>query len=63
MRHRGVLLSTDGPSKNVLKIKPPLVITENDVDMFVDVLDEELRSIQREARRRAARGGADPMHS
>jgi 4-aminobutyrate aminotransferase-like enzyme/Ser/Thr protein kinase RdoA (MazF antagonist) len=46
LRHRGALLGTDGPYRNVLKIKPPLVITEADVELFVDMLGEELRSIQ-----------------
>jgi len=42
MQARGILLSTDGPFHNVLKIKPPLVLTFDDVDMFVRVLDDEL---------------------
>ena len=32
MRERGVLLSTDGPLHNVIKIKPPMVLNEEDVD-------------------------------
>jgi 4-aminobutyrate aminotransferase-like enzyme len=43
LRHRGILLSTDGPHANVLKIKPPVVISEDDVDMVVRVIDQELR--------------------
>ena len=31
-RQRGVLLSTDGPLHNVIKIKPPMVLSEEDVD-------------------------------
>jgi 4-aminobutyrate aminotransferase-like enzyme len=42
MKDRGILLSTDGPLDNVIKIKPPLVLTEDDVDMVVRVLDDEL---------------------
>jgi len=42
LRDRGVLLSTDGPDANVLKIKPPMVITADDVDMVVRMLDAEL---------------------
>jgi 4-aminobutyrate aminotransferase-like enzyme/Ser/Thr protein kinase RdoA (MazF antagonist) len=38
-----VLLSTDGPHRNVLKIKPPLVIGDADADRFLAVLDEALR--------------------
>ncbi len=35
MKAQGILLSTDGPFDNVLKIKPPLVITAADVDRSV----------------------------
>ena len=42
MRDRGVLLSTDGPLHNVIKIKPPMVLTEDDVDTALDHLDEVL---------------------
>ena len=40
--HRGVLLSCDGPDNNVLKIKPPLIITKQDVNLFLNVLEEWL---------------------
>jgi 4-aminobutyrate aminotransferase-like enzyme/Ser/Thr protein kinase RdoA (MazF antagonist)/murein DD-endopeptidase MepM/ murein hydrolase activator NlpD len=39
--HR-LLLSTDGPDDNVLKIKPPLVFTEADADRLASVLDKVL---------------------
>jgi 4-aminobutyrate aminotransferase-like enzyme/Ser/Thr protein kinase RdoA (MazF antagonist) len=42
LKDRGILLSTDGPLHNVLKIKPPMVITDEDVDMVVRALDDEL---------------------
>ena len=42
MRDRGVLLSTDGPLHNVIKIKPPLVVDEGDVDMTLRLLDDVL---------------------
>jgi|SRR5579859_2032682 len=42
MRDRGILLSTDGPLHNVLKIKPPLVFTEADANLLVATLDEIL---------------------
>jgi 4-aminobutyrate aminotransferase-like enzyme len=42
LRHRGILLSTDGPAENVLKIKPPMVIGKVEVDMFLRVLEDEL---------------------
>jgi 4-aminobutyrate aminotransferase-like enzyme/Ser/Thr protein kinase RdoA (MazF antagonist) len=42
MRERGILLSTDGPFHNVLKIKPPLLFTKENADFLVDTLDEVL---------------------
>jgi 4-aminobutyrate aminotransferase-like enzyme/Ser/Thr protein kinase RdoA (MazF antagonist) len=42
MRERGILLSTDGPLHNVLKIKPPLVFMEENADFLVETLDEIL---------------------
>jgi 4-aminobutyrate aminotransferase-like enzyme len=38
----GVLLSTDGPHRNVLKVKPPLVWTAGDVDRLLTTLDRVL---------------------
>ncbi len=46
MKARGFLLSTDGPLHNVLKIKPPLVLTEHDVDEMLEKLDEVLGAIE-----------------
>ena len=42
MKARGILLSTDGPLHNVIKIKPPLVLNEDDVDRSLRALDEVL---------------------
>lgn len=44
MKDRGVLLSTDGPFRNVIKIKPPVVFTRSDVDRVVENLDPVLRA-------------------
>jgi len=46
MRRRGFLLSTDGPLHNVLKIKPPMVLTADDVDDVVTKLDEVLAEVE-----------------
>lgn len=43
-RERGVFLSCDGPGNNVLKIKPPLVVNQSDIDLFVSVLADGLRA-------------------
>jgi 4-aminobutyrate aminotransferase-like enzyme/Ser/Thr protein kinase RdoA (MazF antagonist) len=42
MRDLGVLVSTDGPFHNVLKIKPPLVFSRDDADTLVVALDRVL---------------------
>ena len=38
LRQCGVLTGTDGPHHNVIKLRPPLIIMEKDVDFFVDAL-------------------------
>ena len=40
MRSRGVLLSTDGPRHNVIKIKPPMVLGRDDIDMTLRLMDD-----------------------
>jgi 4-aminobutyrate aminotransferase-like enzyme/Ser/Thr protein kinase RdoA (MazF antagonist) len=45
-RDRGVLLSTDGPFHNVLKIKPPLVFSRTDADTLADTLDTVLTELR-----------------
>jgi len=42
MKERGVLLSTDGPLHNVIKIKPPIIFSRADADVLVEHLDEAL---------------------
>jgi len=42
MRERGVLIGTTGPHGNVLKIRPPLVISASDVEMLAESLDAVL---------------------
>ncbi|MEJ2546732.1 MAG: aminotransferase class III-fold pyridoxal phosphate-dependent enzyme [Gemmatimonadota bacterium] len=42
MRERGILLSTDGPYRNVIKIKPPLVFQATDADRVVSELEAVL---------------------
>jgi 4-aminobutyrate aminotransferase-like enzyme len=44
---RGVLLSTDGPDHNVIKIKPPLVFSDADADRLGETVDEVLGEIAR----------------
>lgn len=42
MRNAGVLLSTDGVYHNVVKIKPPMVLSEKDVDDTLEKMDSSL---------------------
>jgi len=42
MKERGILLSTDGPFHNVIKIKPPLAFSETDAEILVSTLDAVL---------------------
>ena len=42
MKDHGILISTDGPLYNVLKIKPPIVFTEQNVNDLVRALDKVL---------------------
>jgi 4-aminobutyrate aminotransferase-like enzyme len=45
LKDMGVLLSTDGPFHNVIKIKPPLVFSRVDAGELVDRLDTALSQI------------------
>lgn len=40
MKDRGVLLGTDGPFHNVIKIRPPMTFQKNDADVLVNALGE-----------------------
>ncbi len=42
LREEGVLISTDGPDHNVLKIKPPLVFSGDNADLLADLLERVL---------------------
>ena len=43
LRDCGILAGTDGPHHNVIKLRPPLVFTEADADLFVKTLDAILQ--------------------
>ena len=40
MRERGILLGTDGPHHNVLKIRPPMPFSNTDADFLLTTLEE-----------------------
>ena len=42
LRRKRVLISASGPHGNVLKLRPPLVFSERDADVFLERLDDVL---------------------
>jgi 4-aminobutyrate aminotransferase-like enzyme len=42
MRDEGILLGTDGPYHNVVKIRPPMAFTEANADRLVETLERVL---------------------
>ena len=46
MRDKGVLLSTDGPHGNVIKIKPPMVLSLEDIDKTLHLLRGCFRALR-----------------
>jgi 4-aminobutyrate aminotransferase-like enzyme/Ser/Thr protein kinase RdoA (MazF antagonist) len=50
LRELGILTGTDGPHENVIKLRPPLMLTARDADLFVatlaQVLDEDEAGIE-----------------
>ena len=43
MRDKGILMSTDGPFENVLKIKPPVIFSKSDSDFLLDSIQKVLK--------------------
>ena len=48
LRARHVLISAAGPAANVLKIRPPLIFSRENADLFLATLDEVLAEIASE---------------
>ncbi len=49
LRDRGVLTGAIGPDRNILKLRPPMVISRADADVMLDRLDDVLQSRSRYA--------------
>ncbi|XP_066537474.1 ethanolamine-phosphate phospho-lyase isoform X3 [Hoplias malabaricus] len=47
LKEQRILLSTDGPNRNVLKFKPPMCFTTEDSDLVVDKMDQILTDIEK----------------
>jgi 4-aminobutyrate aminotransferase-like enzyme len=46
LREDGILIGTDGPYHNVLKIRPPMPFTTDDADALVSALDTALETVE-----------------
>ncbi|XP_069599967.1 ethanolamine-phosphate phospho-lyase [Ranitomeya imitator] len=46
LKEKHILLSADGPHRNVLKFKPPMCFTKEDAKMVVDIIDELLTAFE-----------------
>ncbi|MGB1238828.1 MAG: aminotransferase class III-fold pyridoxal phosphate-dependent enzyme [Pseudomonadales bacterium] len=46
MRENRILMGTEGPADNILKIRPPLTIEAQDVEMILTVMDKTLAEAQ-----------------
>jgi len=45
MREQGILIGTDGPHHNVLKIRPPMPFDATDADQLITTLDESFKGL------------------
>jgi 4-aminobutyrate aminotransferase-like enzyme len=45
MRENRILMGTEGPFDNILKIRPPLTIEADDIAMILNVLDQVLEEV------------------
>ena len=59
MRAEHILVSSDGPDHNVIKIKPPMVFNKENVDEFVSTLDRVLKERRESSQGQAAVKGTE----
>jgi 4-aminobutyrate aminotransferase-like enzyme len=45
LRDRGVLTGSIGPDDNILKFRPPMVLSESDTDYMLEILAETLQAV------------------
>lgn len=50
MKDELILISRDGPHRNVLKLKPPMVFTNQNVDHFIKVIGKVLNEVESDLR-------------
>lgn len=49
MKEEHILVSADGPDCNVIKLKPPMVFSKQNVDEFTTTLDRILKELRENA--------------
>ena len=42
MKDNHILVGLGGQNKNVLRVMPPMCLTKEDIDMFIQVLDDTM---------------------
>ena len=47
LRERGVLTNTIGEHENILKLRPPMVLSKSDADYFLDVFEQSIGAVTR----------------
>ena len=45
MRDHRILIGSEGPKDNILKIRPPLTIDQQDIGMLITILDKVLAEV------------------
>ena len=45
MKKEGILLSSDGPDHNVIKIKPPMIFNSRNASFLVETMDAVLKKM------------------
>ena len=46
MREHRILMGSEGPYDNILKIRPPMTIEDKDIDYILEVMDKVLDEAQ-----------------
>lgn len=47
-KQRGILMGTEGPHDNVLKLRPPMIFSHSDADHLIDVLEDTFAAVLRD---------------
>lgn len=61
LKEHNILLSADGPHRNVLKFKPPMCFTKEDAKSAVEKIDEILTDLEQKTSTRVQNGKSYPV--